>query len=91
MTILVDDPMPIGGRYDGYCHLWSDTLNDTELHDFARRLALPRSWLQISHGVEVREFKHFDLSPSKRAQALKLGARYMPMRQWLSEQRARDE
>ena len=56
-------------RYgDRWCHLFADSL--AELHEFAGRLRLRRSYFQNS---SVRP--HYDLTPNKRSQALGLGAR----------------
>ncbi len=83
MSVYVDDPLPIGGRYDNFCHLWADS--DAELHAIALCLHLPRTWLQISRG-RFGDFKAYDVSPSKRALALRYGAEYMPLREWIRRQ-----
>lgn len=61
------------------CHMYADTL--TELHAFALRIGLKRSWFQVS-----RTCMHYDLVPSKRAHAIKLGAisqdRYQCVSKW---------
>jgi hypothetical protein len=90
MTVYVDKPMPIGGRFNNYCHLFADS--DAELHAFADRLNLPRTWLQISRGMSG-DFRHYDLSPSKRWDALKAGAQYLPLVDWLRKngQQSREE
>lgn len=51
--------------------LWSHLTADTcdELHTFAARLGLRRSWFQ-DNAVGW----HYDVTPGKRAQALRLGA-----------------
>lgn len=49
------------------CHLTADTL--AELHAFSRRLHLRFDWFQSEHGG------HYDLTPGKRAEAVRLGAR----------------
>jgi hypothetical protein len=57
-----------GGRW---CHLMVDAGDDLEsLHEFAARLGLKRSWAQL----HSRVFPHYDLTPSKRALAVRLGA-----------------
>jgi hypothetical protein len=53
-----------GGRW---CHLTADTLD--ELHAFAGRLGLKRAWFQ-NHP----RHPHYDLTPGKRAQAVRMGA-----------------
>lgn len=56
-----------------WCHMTADT--EQELHDFAARLGLKRAWYQIG-GRRVWHWylSHYDLVPSKRALAVKLGA-----------------
>ena len=45
------------------CHLMADSLD--ELHAFAERLSLSKEWFQDDH---------YDISKSKRTQAIKMGA-----------------
>ena len=52
-----------------WCHLATDG-DLEELHAFAARLGLQRRWFQ---GQATHP--HYDLAPSKRAQALRLGAK----------------
>jgi len=52
----------------GSCHMLADT--DEELHEFARRMSLQRSWFQTNPPWA----HHYDLTPAKRAVALRLGA-----------------
>lgn len=82
MTVYVDFPFTIDPRFKDYCHLWAD--NALELGIFARRLGLRREWLQISRGMNG-EFPHYDISPNKRALALKLGAEVKDLREWIKE------
>lgn len=49
------------------CHLYADTLE--ELHIFAMRIGMKRSWFQDSGSLQ-----HSDLVPSKRDLAVKYGA-----------------
>lgn len=64
--ILVD---PLRRYPSGYwCHMVTDAGPD-ELHAFAERLGLRRSWFR-NH----RRLPHYDLRPSKRDRALALGA-----------------
>jgi hypothetical protein len=69
-TIYVDEirtydtPLP----YKQWCHMATD--GDIEyLHAFARRLALKPEWFQAKP-----KHPHYDLTPGKRAEAIKLGA-----------------
>lgn len=89
MTVYVDElklwlprqPRPFQA---GSCHLSADTLD--ELHAFARRIGLKRAWFQ-GHPV----MPHYDLTASRRARAIELGAAFVPLRQHLRERRARRE
>lgn len=57
-----------------WCHLNADT--ETELHEFASRLGLSRSWYQPGNqkGGFNWYLSHYDLTPGKRAMAVRLGA-----------------
>lgn len=67
MTIYVDEAVwPYRGTL--YCHMMSDG-DIQELHDFAAKLGLKRSWFQ-----DKPSGKHYDLSQNKRWQAIRLGA-----------------
>lgn len=59
-----------GLRHTHWCHLTADT--EAELHAFAARLGLRRSWFQKKSERDYRW--HYDIVPSKRAQAVRLGA-----------------
>jgi hypothetical protein len=64
------------------CHLTTDG-DLEELHAFAERIGLRRSWFQ-QHKV----MPHYDLTPNKRAQALRAGAVFVPA---MDQARARVE
>ena len=68
--IYVDNMRPVmrnrNWPYNHACHLVADS--ELELHTFARRLSLKRSWFQSN------TLPHYDLTPNKRMQALRLGA-----------------
>lgn len=66
-----------------WCHMWSDG-DENELHAFAIVLGLQRSWVHRSRGISG-EFTHYDLRPSKRKQALKYGAQFKPLKEWIME------
>lgn len=71
MTVYVDDMrMPARvGRIEGrWSHLMADT--DDELHVFAARIGLRRSWAQYPGTWK----SHYDVTDSKRAQAVRAGA-----------------
>jgi hypothetical protein len=63
MTVYVDN---VGIKASGriWYHLISDT-NDNEIHIFAKRIGLKRSWFHVDH---------YDVTTTKRIQALKNGA-----------------
>ncbi len=77
MTMYVDDLYNYPDctlRYKVWCHMATDG-PITELHAFAARLGLRRSWFQVG---KSGRFPHDDLTPNKRAQAFRLGARPVP-------------
>lgn len=71
MSVYVDRiqswPTRIRCFKEGSCHLWADT--EAELHAFAKRLGLKRSWFQ-----EHPRLVHYDLTVARRAKAIELGA-----------------
>jgi hypothetical protein len=50
-----------------WCHMFAD--ENEELHALAKRIGLKREWFQ-----EDRDGGHYDLTPSRRAAAVRLGA-----------------
>lgn len=60
-----------GLRYKRWSHLVSTTSED-ELHAFATRLGLRREWAQLRPKSSAA---HYDVTPPKRALAIRLGAR----------------
>lgn len=74
MAVFVDPLFSTEGadkskwKYAQSCHMTADT--HEELTDMATRLALKPTWIQ-HYG---RHSEHFDLTASKRAQAVRLGA-----------------
>lgn len=82
MTIYVDE-MQNYGNSGNWCHLWSDTLDDAELDEFAQRIGLKPEWFQVSHGLILKDFPHYDLTVTKRNLALQQGAVKMSLRFWL--------
>ena len=97
--IYVDDLMQHGapGTYRGdgaaqaervgarnghrWCHLFSDETDPAmpELHAFARRVGMRRPWFQGNH---------YDLTPGRRAAAVKAGARELGRREAVAIWRA---
>lgn len=71
MTVYVDDmrmPARVGRLQARWSHLMADT--DEELHAFAARLGLKRSW----HQKPGTAISHYDVTDSRRQEALRLGA-----------------
>ena len=66
-------------RYDQACHMLADTV--AELDAFASRIGLRREWRQ------TKPF-HYDLTPSRRAAAVKAGAVEITQRQMVDIVRA---
>lgn len=77
MTVYVDQiqvwPTTIRCMKHGSCHLTADTLE--ELHAFARRLGLKRSWFQAT------STPHYDLTPARREKAIAQGAVFIDARE----------
>lgn len=65
-----------GLRHTHWCHLTADT--EEELHTFAARLGLRRSWFQKKSDRDYRW--HYDITPNKRAQAVRMGAQEVDRR-----------
>lgn len=79
MTVYVDSlrmPARVGRTQANWSHLTADTTE--ELLAFAKQLGLRPSWIQ-NPGHVWKE--HFDVTDTKRAQAIKLGAREITMRE----------
>jgi hypothetical protein len=72
VTILVDGitehTTPL--RHKRWSHMVSDVGED-ELHAMAAKLSLQRSWFQCRPNASAA---HYDITPPKRALAIKLGA-----------------
>lgn len=67
MPVYVDALRDWGWKLGPSCHLMADSAE--ELHAFAARLGLRRSWFQTSSSAP-----HYDLVASKRKLAVELGA-----------------
>lgn len=85
MTVYVDDariPARVGRLSSTWSHLFADT--EDELHAFAARLGLRRSWFQdptktgkpfkAKPGSRAAQNWHYDVTEGKRRQAVALGA-----------------
>lgn len=91
--IHVDDMQGYPGK-GRWCHMWCDG-PDEELHAFAASIGLKPEWAQLTSGTYADgsrwPFPHYDLRLSKRIEALKAGAQYMPLIEWIKIQRSRHE
>jgi hypothetical protein len=93
MTVYVDDariPARVGRIRGRWSHLFADS--QEELHAFAERLGLQRSWFQPGTpygGVPSRHW-HYDVTESKRTEAIRLGAVAVTMRDSVDIKRRRD-
>lgn len=67
-----------------WCHMWPDDPNDFdqlfELHELAAKMGMKEEWFQDKKG-----FPHYDLVPSKRIMAIRLGAKESNLREWLKK------
>lgn len=85
MTAYVDELQDWGwkmyGRKVDSCHLIADT--PEELHAFASRLGCQRRHAQTSRMGNL----HYDLTRSRRAQALLLGAKQLDRRDYVNKLR----
>jgi hypothetical protein len=98
MAVYVDDAsIPADVRNGGRVHSsqWSHLTADTqeELHEFAARLGLKRSYFQPGKprgDGTPSPFWHYDLTAGKRSQAIRLGARAVSWREMPGICRARE-
>ncbi len=87
MTVYVDELQ----RYDhgpkclrgGSCHMMADTLE--ELHAMADAIGMKRTWFQPLSSP------HYDLTASRRAKAIALGAVFKPAKEQAIERLAKRE
>ena len=92
MAVYVDALRDWGWRLGPSSHLITDGQNE-ELHAFAARLGLKRSWFQAKASGP-----HYDLTAARRARAVQLGAIELGdrefvavLRRWREQARARIE
>ncbi len=67
--------------YPQYCHMVADS--EPELHRMAHDLGLKRSWFQ-----NRRDYPHYDITASKRTQAVQRGAKEISAREWVERRQA---
>ena len=81
MSVYVDTLVNYGkriGRFGSeWCHLMADS--DEELHAFAARLGMRELWFQ--HDPQRPWRNHYDLTKTRRSQAVRLGAVEITRRQ----------
>lgn len=91
MAIYVDALASWGwkmrGREVRSCHMFTDSLDLEELHAFAERIGMLRAWFQPHNRVAP----HYDLTSSRRAVAVQLGAIEVGRREASGIWRARRE
>jgi hypothetical protein len=63
-----------------WCHMWSDDID--ALHALAAAVGMKRTWFQDKPG-----FPHYDLVPTRRTAALRLGAVEMSLKVYLRRRR----
>lgn len=69
MTVYVDEPFDYP-KHGTWCHMAVAVGDDIEeLHRMAERIGLKRAWFQ-NHPIHP----HYDLRPTKRMMAIRLGA-----------------
>ena len=76
MSVYVDRLRDWGWRLGPSCHLIADDLD--ELHTFARSIGMKRSWFQTKSGP------HYDLTASRRADAVVNGAIELDNREFIA-------
>lgn len=71
MAVYVDDAFEGNwGKWTGGGHMQADSLE--ELHAFAERIGMRRSWFQTRPGRPEKD--HYDLTQARRVHALAVGA-----------------
>lgn len=87
MTVYVDDariPAKVSRWASKWSHLFADSKE--ELHEFAAKLGLARSWFQD----KPNGLWHYDVTENKRAQAIRMGATPVTWRDSVKIMRKRD-
>lgn len=95
MTVYVDDshiPARVGRLTAKWSHLFADTQD--ELHAFAASIGLKRSWFQAGKprpDGTPSDLWHYDVTDSKREQAIAAGAKAVTWRESVQIMRERRE
>lgn len=87
MAVYVDEARNPFGRMV-MCHMWADTA--AELHAMAEAIGMKRRWFQALDGPQgcKASFPHYDVSLSRRSQAIDLGAVIVGRREGVDCRRA---
>jgi hypothetical protein len=92
------DPIFVGAETDSqarfvgsrtghrWAHMWCEPGDEECLHEVAAQIGLRRAWFQNKPG-----FPHYDLTPSKRAQAVRAGVSEINLIDWLRARRSKDK
>lgn len=80
MAVYVDSLGNWGWKHGPSCHLLADS--EDELHAFAGRLGMRRSWFQ------PKSFPHYDLTSSRRQDAVAMGAQEIDNRTLVDKMRS---
>lgn len=89
MVVYVDDaliPARVGRISSRWSHLFADTQD--ELHEFAASIGLQRRWFQ--GGPKRKRTWHYDVTESKRQEAIKAGAKEVTWRESVQIMNERD-
>lgn len=99
MTVYIDDafiPATVNRTRSRWCHLFADT--EDELHAFARKIGMHRSWFQAPKGVGRKpvvphslsaQMWHYDVAENRRRAAIAQGAVVVTRREALNIMHAR--
>jgi hypothetical protein len=84
--VYVDEIRDYGPKGQ-WSHMWTDG-EISHLHWFAEMIGLRRTWFQDRRKADgTPDFQHYDVTPAKRAEALKSGATFMPLVEWIRTRR----
>lgn len=82
MSCYVDPLMNHGWRLGPSCHLFADTLE--ELQTMARHMGMRAAWIQWP-ARDRRAWAHYDLTASRRRDAVRMGAIELDRNQTVSK------
>lgn len=77
----------VGARHGHrWSHMWCDPGEEEQLLEMAAKIGMKREWFQPKDS-----FPHYDLVPTRRAKAIKLGAVEKSLMEWLRERRTKSQ